>query len=145
MVNYESKVTWRQETNHLRCSRSFFGRERYDFILFKADENTLQFGRLHHVFIYETDDVQHPLAFIDAFGTVLDRTELDIDLGLCRLRVQRDSRHDYGTLFIHARSIIRGALIVEDDTEDDEDYLVIDTIDSDMFWRCRHHFPHWST
>lgn len=41
--------------------------------------------------------------------------------------------------FIPLRSAIRGALLVQEDGR--EEYIAMDTVDTDMFARLRHLFP----
>ena len=151
-VNYESTVTWRMETDHLRCSPDFFHHPRYDCILFKTDTRAgVQFARLKDIFLVYVDNKPYPIAMVEPFDVIPEaqRSVEDCDLGLCRVRMGDRKKHN-GTIFIHAQSIIRGALIVTDHGAADrtpryEDYLVIDVVDSDMFLRCRSLFPFWYT
>ena len=55
----------------------------------------------------------------------------DKDLGLYRLQL-RAKRYE----IIPLESIVRGALLVPD-SDNPEEYLVVDTIDSDMFLRMK--------
>ena len=56
----------------------------------------------------------------------------DRDLGF--YRVKSNSRMQYEIIPLH--SIIRGAYIVPDYEHDDE-YLIVDTVDADMFLRLK--------
>lgn len=58
-------------------------------------------------------------------------------LGLCRLKPypRRNS------VLIPLRSVIRGALIYENRSLPD-DFYAVDTVDTDMFLRCRTLFPY---
>ncbi len=107
----------------------------------------LQFRKLKELFIVEVNKKKIPIAFIEVFNIVPGPScELDCELGLCRLHINRNQDHD--TMFIHVQSIIRGALISREHASVDtvlKDYLVIDTVDSDMFLRCRRNFPIWDT
>ena len=61
----------------------------------------------------------------------------DNELGLCRVREKGRAQ----TRVLPARSIIRGALVVQDPAHLTE-YTVVDTVDTDMFLRCMALFPH---
>jgi hypothetical protein len=136
-VNYESRVTWRQETDLLRCSKSFHGAPRHDFVMVNAGGNDLFFSQLVFIFTYRYQDVLYALALVQPLdATVTDQPETDCSLGLCRIRAQprKDSR------IIPVRAIRRGALVVPDHKRANE-HLVIDALDGDMFLRCIDLFP----
>ncbi|KAI0754076.1 hypothetical protein C8Q80DRAFT_1296322 [Daedaleopsis nitida] len=142
-VYYNSEVTWEETVDYLRCNPSFHNTPRYDCVMFLVDKNTVKFGRLKEVFVYETSAAELiPSAFLELFEVVVDtpRSTIDIDLGLCRVRSS-------GTIFIHAESIVRGAYIIPDFGDAaHRDYFVVDVIDDDMFLRCKKHFGTiWST
>ncbi|TFK79039.1 hypothetical protein K466DRAFT_506271, partial [Polyporus arcularius HHB13444] len=143
-VDYESMEDWKLATDRLRCSPKFFGRPRYDCVIFKADESgALKFGRLKDVFIIQVAEQKYPIAFIDVYQPVTPST-LDSRLGLCRVRANK--RKDHGTAFIHVQSIVRGAMLARDHASAGsahEDYLVIDIKDGDMILRCQKNFPGW--
>ncbi|KAI0826546.1 hypothetical protein BC628DRAFT_1536449 [Trametes gibbosa] len=128
-VNYESKVTWRLLTDHLRCNEDFHGVHRLDGIIFQLSAEEPCFGRLHLVFVYTYNKIKYPIALVQVFD----------DFGLCRLRESKNS-----PMFIPAEAIIRGALIMEDDYAV-TGYLLIDTVDTDMFFRVREYVPFWDT
>lgn len=105
------------------------------------------------VFVCQVGERRYLIALLRAFG-VVDRDpsseegQVDADLGLCRLRIDPARAYD-STMFIQLEEqLIRGALIVKNTgiaRSVHEDYLVVDTIDGDMFLRCRKHFPMWAT
>ncbi|KAG2150880.1 hypothetical protein DEU56DRAFT_728523 [Suillus clintonianus] len=101
-VNYESMVSWRQQTDYLRCNPKFFNNSCFDCVLIQTTDKVI-FGRL--LFLFEC---------------------VDKHLNLYRVRA-RPCAH---TEFFSVRSIIRGALLVPDGSTD---YLVVNTIDTDMF------------
>ena len=104
------------------------------------------------VFVCQVGERRYPIALIRAFDLVVrdpnsEQGQVDADLGLCRLRIDPAKAYD-STVFIHLEEqLIRGALIVKDRARSSlhDDYLVVDTIDGDMFLRCRKHFPMWAT
>ncbi|KAI0308427.1 hypothetical protein OF83DRAFT_1180860 [Amylostereum chailletii] len=57
---------------------------------------------------------------------------VDRDLGLLRVRAKPLVHSE----FISVKSIVRGALLVED-FDKPGDYLVVDTTDGDMFLQCK--------
>ncbi|KAI0649720.1 hypothetical protein C8Q79DRAFT_1062206 [Trametes meyenii] len=141
-VDYESVVTWKQDTDHIRCSPLFQGTPRYDSVIYRVDDNTYGFAQLKCVFTFEFRGIHYPIALIRPFEVVqlprLVRSRTDQDLGLCRLRKKQ------GTSLIPADSITRAALITKDFGRNG-DFLAIDTVDEDMFMRFRRDFPIWDT
>ncbi|KAG2351136.1 hypothetical protein BDR07DRAFT_1502501 [Suillus spraguei] len=107
-VNYESMVDWQQHTDYLHCSPQFFGAPCFDCVFI--------FGK--HTF---------PLALVhpyDAPTGIRLRKDKNFNLFRVRARTQAQSQ------FFSVRSIICGALLVPDGPSD---YLVVDTVDTDMF------------
>ncbi|KAI0677658.1 hypothetical protein C8Q78DRAFT_962196, partial [Trametes maxima] len=149
-VDYESMDDWKLATDYLRCNPMFHGSARYDHVIFKMDDNDFRFAKLKVILIYEYNDIRYPIAFVETFGVVRGpRRRVDQDLGLCRIRPSRvdphapaDNTGSGRTAFIPVESIIRGALIVADHGTPG-DYLVVDTIDTDMFLRIQEFFPFW--
>ncbi|KAI0371886.1 hypothetical protein BV20DRAFT_992080 [Pilatotrama ljubarskyi] len=133
-VDYESVVTWRKLTDHLRCNPLFQGAPRHDHILYRVDDQTIGFAQLKFTFIYTFQDTPLPLALVRCLDPVRSRSSLDRELGLLRLR-PRESLN-----FIPVECIVRGALVAKDFGHDG-DFLAIDTVDGDMFLRLRQHFP----
>nr|VWO96301.1 Hsp70 [Ganoderma boninense] len=147
-VDYESAVSWRALTDHLRCNPKFQNHPRYDCVIYKPSgsdaaarsNRTIAFARLKLVFLYKFQDNTYPFALIEGFDVVGARSAVDTDLGLCRVRSR------LSTEFILVDQIIRGALLVKDHGQDnDHDYFVVDTVDSDMFLQIRQDVPLWNT
>ncbi|KAF7424448.1 hypothetical protein PC9H_009755 [Pleurotus ostreatus] len=137
-VNYESCVTWTMVTDHLWCNPNFHGHPRYDHVIVKTEEPLGVFtpfliGKLLFMFHCSIQDKVYYLALIDPLDALIGpRRITDIELGLIRLRTKP---HRTGE-FIFVDSIIRGALVVEAfDTPGD--YLLVDTLDDDMFLRYK--------
>ena len=124
-------VDWRLSTDRLRCNKSFFGHERYDYALVKAEHSHF-FVRLLHLFQVAVGAQLHGLAYVEVYcrpsGSMRRK---DKDLGLYRLRLKA-SRY----AVISLESLVRGALIVPD-SDNSEEYLVVDTVDTDMFLRMK--------
>ncbi|KAJ3977305.1 hypothetical protein EV361DRAFT_879617 [Lentinula raphanica] len=134
-VQYESLDTWQVESNHLRCSPSFNGSPRYDFILFDSISGPI-FAQLWYLFACIVDDHTYPIAFVQSYKPVSHsrRTRSDKTLGLLRLRKEPKME------FISLRSIIRGAIAVPLDVSANE-VFVWDVIDGDMYLRVLRDFP----
>lgn len=143
-VNFESKVTWKMETDYLRCSPSFFGRERNDGVVYLLRDENRQtgskaqygFGNLLFIFTLKVKgEGDVPFALIENMSPVATRRRMDKELGLCRVR--SDGRRRPSVIL--AQSILRGALLyrVPDHASD---YYVIDSIDADMFLRMQQIF-----
>ncbi|KAK1220496.1 hypothetical protein PQX77_016731 [Marasmius sp. AFHP31] len=138
-VNYKSYGTWKVTTDYLRCNPNFFGQPRYDFVLFTGDVDQPVFGQIKHLFVCKLGGTQYALALVQPYKVVnlLRRPRSDRDCGL--LRVRREAESEY----IWVDSIIRGALVVASASAEDEK-LVVDTIDYDMFLRVKKHWPHYT-
>lgn len=93
-------------------------------------------------FICTVDDIKYPLALVKPLDAATGAEHLvERDLGLCRLRERTGRTRGYEKfIVIPARSIIRGALVIED-TEQSGEYLAMDTLDCDMFLRLIDLFP----
>ena len=86
------------------------------------------------VFNYKVDGGDYPIALIHPFDAALSgpRRQKDADFGLFCVHAKPRTSCE----FIFVRSIVRGALLVED-FERSGDLLVIDTVDTDMFLRLK--------
>lgn len=129
---YESKVTWKQEVNHLRCSPSFNKQPRYDHVIIQTDSAI--FAQLKFIFTAVVGQEHIPFILVQAFDIYHDRhyKKKDKELGFIRLR-QRSERE---AEFFFARSIIRGAVIFPA-YDEETDYVVFDIADTDMFLRTK--------
>ncbi|KAI6037084.1 hypothetical protein BKA83DRAFT_4040758, partial [Pisolithus microcarpus] len=127
-VNFESVVDWCQYTDHLRCNPNFHGRSCYDCVLIKSQQQDI-FGQLIFMFQCMVGEETFPLALVQLYDApTWPRLTKDIHLNLWRVHKQpRESAE-----FFSVQSIIHGALLCPDHTRI-SDYLVIDTIDIDMF------------
>ncbi|KAI0343363.1 hypothetical protein BDW22DRAFT_1329317 [Trametopsis cervina] len=137
--DYESTVSWRVNTDRLRCSPSFHNHERYDTVLINLDENMPVFCELVRVFTYALNGSVYALALVHPFRqpTVTAQTRrIDRHLGICRL--QKSQRKS--SLIIPVRSIIRGCVISEDSWHKN-DFTVVDALDSDIYIRLHSIFP----
>ena len=131
-VNYESKVAWNVCTDNLRCSPSFFGKPRNDCVLVCTVEKLI-FACLIFIFVIELHDIYCPIILVQPFDLYLGpRHRKDEELGLFRLGIKSVSE------FIPLQSIVRGSLIIKDFSEEREgEYIVVDVIDGDMFFRVK--------
>jgi hypothetical protein len=93
------------------------------------------FGRLISIFTCLVGDTSYPMALIQPCDALIqNRPSKDTDLGLWRVRAQPRHKSE----FIFAESIIRGALLVEDRSQPG-DFLVVDSVNTDMFLHMKHH------
>ncbi|KAH9828716.1 uncharacterized protein C8Q71DRAFT_799953 [Rhodofomes roseus] len=126
-VNYQSEETWKQDFDLLRCTPSWFGKERRDHILLNTEDGHI-FARLMLIFTYSVDGIEHPFIVVRPLDGAVEPEDRDKDLGFYRVR---QSEYD---LEVHpAQSIIRGALIIRDH-DNIGDHFAVD-IDPDMFCR----------
>ncbi|KAJ3834010.1 hypothetical protein F5878DRAFT_697660 [Lentinula raphanica] len=139
-VNYESLETWHIATDFLRCNPAFFGKPRYDSIVFNAGGRPV-FAQLRYLFLCTVADVAYPIALVQSYKVLQARSAIDKDLGLLRVRKERD------TEFISVRSIICGAVLIpaSDDPLKIDEMLVWDALDGDMFLRVKESFPGYTT
>ncbi|KAG1816991.1 hypothetical protein EV424DRAFT_1624504 [Suillus variegatus] len=121
-VNYESMVDWRQHTDYLRCNPQFFNAPRFDCVFIQTKQNVI-LGRLLLLFECPVGNNVFPLALIHPYDAPTG-TRLRKDKHLNLLRAE----------FFSIRSIIRGALLVHDENLD---YFIVDTVDTDMFLRVK--------
>jgi hypothetical protein len=126
-VSYKSTVSWQDDVDLLRCNESFHHQPRYDHVLVATDGKPF-FAQLVSLFQVQTDTQSHSLALVQAYNRPPGSTRRkDRELGLYRVRVMISPY-----AIIPLKSIIRGALLVEDaDTQGDS--FVVDTVDGDMF------------
>ncbi|GJF00192.1 hypothetical protein PsYK624_164720 [Phanerochaete sordida] len=135
-VQYQSTVTWEITEDLLRCSPDFHEHPRYDTVLFQDTPGVYVFAQLVCIFICSTDGHRLPMALVQPFQTSGRPSDIDMDFKLIRLKLQaRD-----GCIFIPLRAVERGALLAQDSLQEDE-YVVVDTIDADMFLRIRAMYP----
>ncbi|KAG1896982.1 uncharacterized protein F5891DRAFT_1130066 [Suillus fuscotomentosus] len=129
-VNFESLVDWRQHMDYLRCNPCFYNAPRFDCVFIQTHANVI-IGRLLFLFDCPVGEDLFPLALVHPFdartGT---RLRKDGQLNLFRVRAKPRAQAE----FFSVRSIIRRALLVHDASLD---YLVVDTVDTDMFLRVK--------
>ena len=114
----------------LRCNPNFHGNPRFDCVIVKTTERFI-FAQLIFLFECTVDAIPYSFALIHPFDSPIGpRRRKDVDLGFYRVREKPRQSSE----FISVRSIVRGALLVED-FDRDGDLFVIDLIDSDMFLR----------
>jgi hypothetical protein len=136
-INYESKVTWQRSTDLLRCNPEFYKKgPRYDCVIVQTVSGYI-FARLIFIFECTLDGITYAFALVHPFDAPPGpRRRKDIDLGLYRLREKLRKEAE----FIPVRSIVRGALTVDDFAR--EGYrLVMDLVDTDMFLRLKGIYP----
>ncbi|KAG1864363.1 hypothetical protein F4604DRAFT_1893404 [Suillus subluteus] len=129
-VNYESMVDWRQRTNYLRCSPKFFNTARFNCVFIQTKDKVI-FGCLLFLFECVVGDITLSLALIHPFDAPTGvQLRKDKHLNIYRVRARPRAQAE----FFSVRSIICGALLVPDGSTD---YLVIDTVDTNMFLRVK--------
>ncbi|KAJ7062402.1 hypothetical protein C8F01DRAFT_1219937 [Mycena amicta] len=131
-VHFKSLDNWTDADDILRCSPSFFGHERYDAVLVKTATGDI-FARLVFLFTCDVDGKQLPFALIQAMDVPTgQRTAKDERLGFYRVREKARRQSE----FISTHSIICGALLAPD-FEKPGNYLAVDLVDTDMFFRLK--------
>lgn len=134
-VVYESKVDQKQYINILHCSPLFFGEVRRDYIMVHATASF--FAQLLLVFTVSAVDVLYPVCLVQPLDAPLGPPNAkDRELGTHRVRTRQNV-----TEFIFARTLIRGAPLIQD-FEKPGDFFVMDVADhtGDLFLRCQEKF-----
>ena len=126
---YESRVTWKQEVDYLRCSPNFYNHPRYDSVLAHVDGKVI-FAQLVHIFTIIVDTKPLPMALVHIFDQQKSPAHAKKDQELQFLRLRRQDR----SCFIWARSIIQGVPIFPA-FDNEKDAIVFDIFDADIFLR----------
>ncbi|KAK0467597.1 hypothetical protein IW261DRAFT_1553860 [Armillaria novae-zelandiae] len=140
-VNYQSLVNFKKSTDLLRCSPSFYNHPHYDGVIINTNRGAY-IGQLVQLFECEYLEQRYPLALVHPFDiTVTDgrqcwKHQCDRDLGFYHVC----ARPRVYSQFVSIYAIICGVLLVEDNSSDlsnGHDYFVVDTVDSDIFFRMK--------
>lgn len=131
-VHYASVVDWRWNSNIIRANPDFHERPRYDFALVQIDGNECIFIQILFLFSMAYNGTKHNLAVVlpmDAPRMQENRARDDA------LRLTRVSpRRRMHSVVIDTSTIIRGALLTPDISSNAGEFLVVNTVDEDM-WR----------
>ncbi|KAL4065043.1 hypothetical protein V8B97DRAFT_2025824 [Scleroderma yunnanense] len=127
-VNFESMVDWCQYTDYLCCNPTFHGWPHYDCVIIKTYQGHI-FRQLVSLFKCTVSREEFPLALIQLYDAPIGQ-QLSKDKHLNFWRVQEQPCTS--TEFFSVQSIIHRALLYPDNSRPG-DYLVMDTIDTDMF------------
>lgn len=131
-IKYENLVTWKESTDYLRCNPNFFRHPRYDSVIVQTVQGLI-FARLVCLINCVIEGKSYPTALIQPCDAPVGRLyRKDIDLRMTRVRAKPRRNSE----FVSVRTIIRGAVLVPDFDKEDE-YLVMDVLDADMFLRVR--------
>ncbi|KAG1836025.1 hypothetical protein F4604DRAFT_1943802 [Suillus subluteus] len=133
-VNYESTVDWKQVTDHLRCNPQFHGSSRFDHALIQLTAEETAFVRLVFLFRCCIPNIgPMEFAFVQPYtARIGGPRRMDHSLKLTRVKALPRA----SSIFVPLSSFIRGAVLVPDSERQDE-YIVVDHIDSDMFLRMK--------
>jgi hypothetical protein len=114
----------------------FYGYPRYDCVIVKTMDGHI-FAQLVFLFQCTLDATTYSFALIHPFDAAIGpRRRRDVDLGFYRLRETPRKAAE----FISVRSIVRGAVTVEDFAHTGY-RLVVDLVDTDMFLRLKKIYP----
>ncbi|KAJ7215380.1 hypothetical protein GGX14DRAFT_608176 [Mycena pura] len=127
-VDFQSKVDWNNGRDILRCNPMFHGRQRYDSVIYEAQDDNLAMGQLQLVFrCHLPRNISLDLAMIRPYrkSSWAARTRTD-----CPMR-----EWSPGSIFIALEHVTRGALLCPIFGAPREVFYVIDCVDGDMFLR----------
>lgn len=133
-VNYESMVDWKQTTDHLRCNPQFHGLLRFDHALIQLTADETIFVRLILLFRCSISNLgSFDFALVQPYTARINGSRrMDHFFKLTRVKALPRA----SSIFIPLSSFIRGAVLVPD-TDHQDEHLVVDHLDSDMFLRMR--------
>ncbi|KAG2142880.1 uncharacterized protein EDB93DRAFT_1241527 [Suillus bovinus] len=133
-VNYESMVDWKQTTDHLRCNPQFHGLPRFDHALIQLTADETIFVRLILLFRCSILNLgSFDFALVQPYTARINGSRrMDRFFKLTRVKALPRA----SSIFIPLSSFIRGAVLVPDADHQDE-HLVVDHLDSDMFLQMR--------
>lgn len=132
-MKYESLVDWGIKTDYLRCSPNFSKHPRYDFVIANLQQGCA-FAQLVFVFTCQVGKQDYHLGLVQPLEKVsrANAKRVDKELSIYRWKIRSRARCEV----IPLDSIVRGAVLIKDTTYN-EDYLVMDTLDEDMFLRVK--------
>lgn len=126
-VNYESLVDFCQTTDYLCCSLSFHNLPRYDCVIVNTTTGVF-FAWLLFLFTCDINNTPYPIALVCPYDAPVGRhLQKDKHLKFWHVRSR-----EMDSEFILAESIIQGVALTPDPTTVG-DFLVMDTVDSDIF------------
>jgi hypothetical protein len=136
-------------TDFLRMNRNFHNQERYDSCLLNVDGTHAVFGQMVAVLGVIVDGEEHLVSIVLPYdrklseegNPALQRTRRyrDKDMRFHRVR----SRRMKDAVVVFSETILRGALLVLDHTcPYDDELLVVDVVDQDMWLRMKEIKPH---
>jgi hypothetical protein len=133
-VNYESMVDWKQVTDHLQCNPQFYGSPRFDHALIQLTAEATAFVWLVFLFRCRIPNIgPMEFALIQPYtARISGPRRMDRPLKLTRVKALPRAC----SIFVPLSSFIRGTVLVPDSEHQDE-YIVVDHIDSDMFLRMK--------
>lgn len=124
--------------DYLHCRQEFHGQERNDGIIVQATASEQWIGKLILIFTLPIGKVRCHLALIDKMRSPGHVSKKDEELGFHRL--VEEARRDRRFVVVPALSFLRGAPLVKD-TVKDREYLVWNTVDSDLALRMYYSHP----
>lgn len=131
-------IDWRLTTDLLRANPDFHHRPRYDYVIIQASNTEVIFAQILYIFgvTVTLNNTEAHVALVLPFDEAPDRQHCERDEALHFTRVQ--ARHRSKATLIHVESIIRGAVLVKDfEAEHDDEYIVMDVLDADLWWRMK--------
>ncbi|THU90821.1 hypothetical protein K435DRAFT_675329, partial [Dendrothele bispora CBS 962.96] len=140
-INYQSMETWEMETDQLRCNPNFYNQPRFDFVMFQKSEGNFSYAQLLYMFDCSVDEKHYPVACIQHYKVVLNRSAVDRRLGLVRIR--KDFSKD-APKFIPIDSVVRGIVAPVAGSASEisvTERFIFDVVDGDMFLRIKKLYP----
>ena len=129
-------VDLNQYIDLIYSSPCFHDHERHDFMIVQTTNGCI-FAQLLLIFSCSVADRIFTVCLVRPLNAPIYTPPVkDCNLGLCRIRAQANNE------FIFARSILRGAPLIQDFNKGG-DYFVMDIVDhtGDLFLRCHKIFP----
>lgn len=138
-INYTSVINWKVTTDIVRTNPHFHNQPRYDYVLLQASAKDYIFAQLLYTFRIWFNNHSYDMALILPMDVPIIQSQnpnrqSDIDLRFKRLQARPRS----GSVVISLESLVQGALLIKAyGAQYNDEYIVMDTIDSDMWWRMK--------
>ncbi|KAF9045535.1 hypothetical protein BJ165DRAFT_1415498 [Panaeolus papilionaceus] len=139
-VYFTSVVNWRLGMDILRVNPNFHGRPRFDFAILNVDSKMQTAVIVQLLFVFQITYRAHnfELALVLPFDAPISRQDRDRVRRDTALRLKRlHPRRRREAVLVDVNTIIRGALLTPDPSSEEDDRILVDLVDEDMWMRFK--------
>ncbi|KAF9044107.1 hypothetical protein BJ165DRAFT_1594751 [Panaeolus papilionaceus] len=136
-VYFSSVVNWRLDMDILRVNPNFHGRARFDFAILNVDSQEQTAVIVQLLFLFQTtyDGRKYDLALVLPFDELLSRANRGRDTSLRLTRLHPRRRR--AAVLVDVNAITRGALLAPDPSSAENEMILVDLVDEDMWMRFK--------